>query len=111
MELRAVQQAVDGWVRRWRDGYWPPLANLARLTEEVGELSRELNHRYGPKARKATEPGGDLAMELGDILFVVAAIANQTGVDLEAAFRAVMAKLESRDAERWAPADEEGDGR
>lgn len=101
MQLKDVQSEVDAWVGQWKDGYWPPLANLARLVEEVGELSRELNHRYGPKTKKPTEETADLALELGDILFVVAAIANQTGVDLEQGFQAVLAKLRGRDANRW----------
>ncbi len=101
MQLRDVQAEVDAWVGQFKDGYWPPLANLARLVEEVGELSRELNHRYGPKTKKATEDTADLALELGDILFVVAAIANQTGVDLDQGFAAVLEKLQGRDAQRW----------
>ena len=36
-------------------GYFSPLANLARLTEEVGELAREINHYYGEKQKKPTE--------------------------------------------------------
>ena len=33
-------------------GYFSPLANLARMTEEVGELAREINHHYGEKKKK-----------------------------------------------------------
>lgn len=99
MDLKAMQQEVDRWIAPF--GYWHPLANLARLTEEVGELSREVNHRWGPKTKKATEDTGDLALELGDILFVVAAMANQMNIDLEDAFRRVLAKYETRDQERW----------
>ena len=33
-------------------GYFSPLANLARLTEEVGELAREINHYHGEKKKK-----------------------------------------------------------
>jgi NTP pyrophosphatase (non-canonical NTP hydrolase) len=99
MELKEMQQEVDRWLAPL--GYWHPLANLARLTEEVGELSREINHRWGPKTKKPTEETGDVAQEMGDILFVVAAMANQMGIDLEAAFRKVIAKYEERDAGRW----------
>lgn len=105
MRLDEVQDAIHGWISRFRDGYWPPLANLARLTEEVGELARELGDRFGPKAKKASEPPGDVAEELGDILFVVGALANQLGISLEDAFRGVLAKYEARDAARWAPAE------
>lgn len=104
MDLKAMQKEVDNWIAPF--GYWHPLANLARLTEEVGELSREVNHRYGPKTKKTTEETGDLAMEMGDILFVVAAMANQMNIDLEDAFRQVLAKYEARDKNRWQRKDQ-----
>src|SRR5690606_9612559 len=69
--LRDAQRAVDEWIGRFAEGYWPPLSNLARLIEEVGELARELNHRYGHKTKKPDEPEQDLALELADILFVL----------------------------------------
>lgn len=109
MELQEMQQEVDTWLRQFKDPYWPPLANLARLTEEVGELARELNHRFGPKQKKETEDTADLALELGDILFVVAALANQLDIRLEDGFRGVMAKYQQRDANRWTKAGT-GDG-
>jgi NTP pyrophosphatase (non-canonical NTP hydrolase) len=102
LTLRDAQAAVDAWISRFEVGYWPPLANLARLIEEVGELARELNHRSGTKPRKPDEPEGDLAMELGDILFVLVALANEQGVDLDEALRAVLRKYQVRDEDRWA---------
>lgn len=99
--IRQAQQAVDAWIGQFREGYWPPLANLARLIEEVGELARELNHRYGPKTKKTDEPEQDLALELADILFVVVAIANEQRIDLEEAFGRVLEKYRVRDSERW----------
>ena len=104
MKIREAQQLVDAWIRRFEEGYWPPLANLARLSEEVGELAREINHRYGPKTKRADEPEGDLALELGDVLFVLIAIANEQNIDLEAALRGVLEKYEDRDGDRWRPA-------
>ncbi len=101
LTLAEAQRAVDAWIGQFRDGYWPPLANLARLVEEVGELARELNHRYGPKAKKPGEPEQDLALELADILFVVLALANEQKIDMTAAFRGVLEKYGVRDAERW----------
>jgi NTP pyrophosphatase (non-canonical NTP hydrolase) len=101
MDLRDVQQQVDAYIGQFKEGYFPPLANLARLTEEVGELARELNHRYGPKTKKADEPDGDVALELADILFVVVVLANQMGIDLQEAVERTMAKYRVRDADRW----------
>ncbi|MFP4624655.1 MAG: nucleotide pyrophosphohydrolase, partial [Gemmatimonadota bacterium] len=101
LTLSDAQAAVDAWISRFEEGYWPPLANLARLTEEVGELARELNHRYGPKPRKPEEGESDLATEIGDVLFVLVALANEQGIDLEDAFQRVLDKYQARDSERW----------
>ena len=102
MSLTDSQQRVDAWISQFAAGYFDPLTNLARLTEEVGELARELNHRFGQKTKKQGEPEGDVAMELADILFVLICIANREKIDLQQAFDRMMAKVESRDAGRWA---------
>jgi NTP pyrophosphatase (non-canonical NTP hydrolase) len=101
MELREIQQDVDAYISQFREGYFPPLVNLARLTEEVGELAREMNHRFGPKTKKADEPEGDVALELGDVLFVIVVLANQMEIDLDDAVRRTLSKYQVRDAERW----------
>ena len=101
MSLRDAQQQVDVWVSQFEQEYFTPLANVARLAEEVGELAREVNHQFGPKHKKADEPAGSLAMELADILFVVICIANSQRIDLDDAFAQMMAKVTSRDAGRW----------
>ncbi|HUE97089.1 MAG TPA: nucleotide pyrophosphohydrolase [Longimicrobiaceae bacterium] len=101
MELRALQKEVDEYIAQFREGYFPPLVNLARLTEEVGELARELNHLYGPKTKKPDEPEADVALELADILFVLVVLANQMEIDLEAAVGRTLEKYRVRDAERW----------
>jgi NTP pyrophosphatase (non-canonical NTP hydrolase) len=105
MRLSEAQAAVDAWISRFEEGYWPPLTNLARLTEEVGELAREMNHRYGHKTKRADEPEQDLAMELGDVLFVLLVIANEQGIDMEATLERVLEKYRTRDGERWTPAE------
>ena len=100
--LRDVQQEIDTLIKEeWQSDYWSPLSSLARLTEEVGELAREINHHYGEKPKKASEREGNIASELGDILFILASLANSTGIDLDKAFEDVMAKYQRRDAQRW----------
>ena len=101
MKISDAQAAVDAYVGQFKEGYWPPLSNLARLIEEVGELARELNHRYGDKPKKPGEPEQDIGMELADILFVLIAIANQQQIDLQASFQAVLDKYQVRDRDRW----------
>jgi NTP pyrophosphatase (non-canonical NTP hydrolase) len=102
--LAEAQHAVDAWVGQFREGYWPPLSNLARLVEEVGEVARELNHRYGHKPKKAEEPEQDLALELADVLFVLLALANEQKIDMDDAFRRVLEKYRVRDGQRWTQA-------
>jgi len=99
--LAECQQRVDAWISQFEEGYFHPLTNLARLTEEVGELAREVNHRFGQKTKKRTEPDGDLGMEMADILFVLICMANREGIDLQDAFDRMMAKVDTRDTSRW----------
>jgi len=101
MPLSDYQQRVDRWISQYEEGYFHPLTNLARLTEEVGEFAREVNHRFGQKTKKPEEPDADLGMEMADILFVLICMANREGIDLDEAFGRMMAKVEHRDAERW----------
>ncbi len=101
MSFRAAPDSVDRWVGQFEEGYFTPLVNVARLAEEVGELAREVNHRFGPKKKKPEEPAGSIAMELADILFVVVCLANSEHIDLDEAFAQMMAKVTSRDADRW----------
>ena len=101
MSLRDAQQTVDRWIGQYKEGYFSPLTNVARLTEEVGELAREINHRFGEKTKRTDEAEGSVAMELADVLFVVICLANSQGIDLDEAFAAMMRKVTSRDADRW----------
>ena len=100
--LREVQQEIDTLIKdEWQSHYWSPLSSLARLTEEVGELAREINHSYGEKPKKSSEGEGTLAAEIGDVLYILASLANSLEIDLDDAFSKVMAKYRQRDATRW----------
>jgi NTP pyrophosphatase (non-canonical NTP hydrolase) len=101
MDLKEAQDRVDAWISQFEEGYWPPLVNLARLVEEVGELARELNHRFGAKTKKPDEPEQDLALELADILFVLLVLANEQRIDLSEALERVLEKYRLRDSDRW----------
>lgn len=100
--LREIQQDVDHLIKdEWHSYYWEPLSNLARLTEEVGELAREINHHYGEKTKKASEADGSISAELGDILYILVTLANSLNIDLDVAFNQVMNKYRQRDSQRW----------
>lgn len=101
MNIAEMQHDVDAWISQFEEGYWHPLTMLARLTEEVGELAREINHHYGQKPKKPDEPPGDIALELADIMFIIVCYANALGIDLDEAWRRMMAKYRERDGNRW----------
>ncbi len=99
MEIKELQKRVDGWIKTYGVRYFSELTNMAVLTEEVGELARVMARRYGDQSFKAGEKD-NLSEELADVLWVLTCIANQTGVDLEAAIEASFAKKSARDATR-----------
>lgn len=111
-EMKDMQARVDEYIRQFKVGYFSPLAMMARLSEETGELAREINHHYGEKQKKSSETEKAIAEELGDVLFVLITMANSLEIDLEEAFEQVMMKFEVRDYDRFERADEqEGTGR
>ncbi len=101
MTLRDAQRDTERWVAQYKDGYWAPAEQIVCLAEEVGELAREVNHRFGKKPRKPTESEGDLAGEMADIVFILCCLANSQGIDLDDAWKAHMRKLDTRDGERF----------
>ena len=98
--LGEIQNRVDQWIKDVGVRYFSELTNLAQLVEEVGELSRLMSRNYGEQSYKDGEVAGELGDELADVLFVLICIANQTGVDLNAAFEKNMQKKSVRDATR-----------
>ena len=100
--LREAQGQVDEWIRTVGVRYYSELTNLAVLVEEVGEVARLMSLLYGDQSFKTSDEGRDLAEEFADVLFVLICLANQTGVDLTAAFEATMVKKTTRDRERHA---------
>ena len=101
MEIKNWQLEVDKWISQFEEGYWQPSSMMLRLMEEVGELSREINHHYGQKPKKPSEPEGDIALELADILFIIVCMANSMQIDLDKAFSQTMEKYRLRDSDRW----------
>lgn len=101
MPFKPIQREVDEWISQFEEGYFPPLAMLARLTEEVGELSRALMHHHGGKTPKPGEEQGHIGGEIADAMFVLVCMANSMNIDLDEEFTAMMKKFRERDAERW----------
>lgn len=99
MTLRELQRTVDRWITTVGVRYFSPLTNMAVLAEETGEVARIMARTYGDQSAKPGEKL-DLGDELADILWVVAAIANQTGTDLTAAIARNIEKKNARDRDR-----------
>jgi len=105
--MRVMQKEVDDYIGQFKEGYFSPLAMMARLTEEMGELAREVNHYYGEKPKKSTEKEKTIEEELGDVLFVAICLANSLEIDLQTAHDRVMNKFQTRDKDRWTKIEEE----
>lgn len=86
MDIKNAQLQVDEWIKNHGVRYFNELTNMAQLTEEVGEVARIIARRYGEQSEKESDKNKDLGEELADVVFVVLCLANQTGIDLQAAF-------------------------
>ena len=102
MPLADYQKQVDDLLQPYATPYWSPLSQLAQMAEEVGEIGRVLNHKYGDKIKKPSEKPDDLTGELGDLLFDIICLANSEGVNLDEAFTHFMHKMATRDKDRFA---------
>ncbi len=101
MSFKPIQKDVHEWASQFTMPYWQPLEIMARLTEETGELAREVNHRWGPKKKKSTEEKKELEDEMGDIIFTLCCLANSQHIDLDEAWKRVMDKCYGRDKDRY----------
>ncbi|WP_026105093.1 nucleotide pyrophosphohydrolase [Halalkalibacterium ligniniphilum] len=99
--MKEMQREVDAYISQFKEGYFSPLAMLARMTEEVGELAREVNHYYGEKPKKTSEEERTMEQEMGDLLFVLICFANSLNINLDEAHDLVMEKFRTRDRDRW----------
>lgn len=100
MTVKELQQTIDNWIKTYGVRYFNELTNMTLLTEEVGELARVMARKYGEQSAKASDLEKDLAEEIGDILFVLVCIANQTGVDLTEVMKQNLDKKTARDKNR-----------
>lgn len=104
MTINEMQKAVDRWIKSIGGGYFSELTNMVLLTEETGELARIVARTYGDQKAKPGDigdPQADLREEMADVLWVLACLANQTGVDLEEAFAGTIRKKTERDRFRF----------
>lgn len=96
------QREIDDWNQQHEKPYWEALSILARITEEVGEVARLLNHMYGDKPKKLTEARQELDEEIADVMYALICLANREGVDLDTAMDKALTKAKTRDNHRFA---------
>jgi len=99
--FKEAQQDVHDAVKDFDPPYWPALSQFARLSEEVGEVARLLNHMYGLKPKKKEEAEQQLGTELADVIFTAICLANAHDIDLDIEFKKALDKLRVRDKDRF----------
>ena len=104
MTIKEYQTRVDKWIKNHGVRYFDEMTNSLLLVEEVGEWARLIARTYGEQSFKSSESQTDtttmLADEWADIFFVLTCLANQTGIDVEAAIHRNVEKKTNRDAQR-----------
>ena len=101
MSLIDAQKDVDDWVTQFKIEYFKPLEIMSAITEEVGELAKEVNNRFGPRTKKSPDDKTELSEELADVLFNLTCMANSNNIDLEEAWKRKMDKQNGRDKNRF----------
>ena len=100
LTVNDLQKQVDEWITTVGVRYFNELTNMAMLTEEVGELARIIARRYGEQSEKESDKNKDIGDEMADVLWVLVCLANQSGVNLEEAFKKNLEKKNNRDSTR-----------
>ncbi|MFA7707855.1 MAG: nucleotide pyrophosphohydrolase [Candidatus Pacearchaeota archaeon] len=102
MSFEDNQKQVHAWVSQFKPAYWPIHQQLAHLIEEVGELGREINHKYGIKKKKASEKPGSIEEQLAEITFVLCCMANSSNISLDEQWEKMMQERQyKRDVHRF----------
>jgi NTP pyrophosphatase (non-canonical NTP hydrolase) len=100
MNIKEAQHIVDLWIKENGVRYFSELTNMVLLVEEVGEMARIIARKYGEQSFKNEEEKLNLEEEIGDVLFVLICIANQTKIDLGKALENSINKKTKRDKDR-----------
>jgi NTP pyrophosphatase (non-canonical NTP hydrolase) len=101
MTFGKYQKEVDEWIKQHTVGYWSPHEILTRLAEEVGELAKEINHKFGLKKKKPGEGESSIEDECGDVIFTIVCLLNSQKLNLDRAFKTAMSKCYGRDKDRF----------
>jgi NTP pyrophosphatase (non-canonical NTP hydrolase) len=101
LSLDEIQGLVDEWIQK-HGGYWTPLSMLSATIEELGEISREINHLEGFKPKKRQKcVESQLDEELADLIFSIICIANYYNINLTKGFYKILDKYTTRNSNRF----------
>ena len=106
MSLIDIQKQVDEWTNQFTPQYFKPLSIIAKLSEELGELSKEINDRYGDRVKKSGEDTKDIGSEICDIIFALTCLANSHNINLDESWKSIMKKFDTRDHSRFERKDQ-----
>lgn len=101
ISLRDMQLEVDKWVSQFTLAYFPPLSIMAQISEETGELARNLNNMYGGRVKKDADATKNLSEEMCDIMFALICLANSHNIDLNQAWKETISARCKRDENRY----------
>jgi len=101
ISLRDMQLEVDKWISQFTPSYWPPLSIMAQISEEAGELARNLNNMYGGRVKKEADATKHLSEEMCDIIFALICLANSHNIDLDKSWRETISARCKRDENRY----------
>jgi len=101
MSLIDIQKQVDRWTSKFTPQYFSPLSITAKLSEELGELSKEINDRYGDRMKKSGEDTKYIGSEICDIIFALTCLANSHNINLDESWKSVIEKFNNRNYDSY----------
>src|SRR4030042_178537 len=101
ISLRDMQLEVDNWISQFTPAYWPPLSIMAQISEETGELARNLNNMYGGRVKKEADATKHISEEICDIIFALICLANSHNIDLDKSWKETISVRCKRDENRY----------
>ena len=97
MNFETLQEVIDQWIQG-HGRYRGKFEILAHLTEDLGEVAATLQHTEGLRSSGDRQ---NLADEIGDLLFTLAAFANVNKLHLGDCINGVLEKYQTSESTEW----------
>lgn len=102
MEMKDIHNFIDMYFEKWNNTYkaqskeMQAFVIMMKVSEEAGELAREVARSFGFASRKKLERPSKLDSELADVLIYTQLLAKCLGINVEAALKSKMDKIEEK---------------